>query len=282
MAKSTSSDTGVPAFDTQGHRGARGLAPENSLPAMLKAVELGVTTLEMDAHISRDGQVLLSHEPFINAEHELLATGEDIPKQDAAKYILYQLPYNHIKAFDTGSKFYAKFPKQQLQKTYKPLLSEVIDSVQQYIHQHQLQQVFYNIETKSAPDGDGKYHPAPEEFVDLIMAVIKEKDILPYVIIQSFDPRTLEVLHSKYPAVKTALLVENMHGLDKNLARLSFTPTIYSPYYKLVTPAMVAATQRLGIKLIPWTVNDLQDMKRLKTMGVDGIISDYPNLFQEL
>lgn len=272
----------LPAFDLEGHRGARGLLPENTVPAMLKALELGVTTLEMDAHISEDGHVFLSHDPYMNREHELLPSGEEIPEADAKKYVHYHMPYSQIRTFDVGSKHYRKFPEQQLMKTYKPLLSEVIDSAQAYIKAHGLPQVLYNIETKSKPSGDGKYHPAPEEFVDRLMAVVDAKNIRPYVIIQSFDPRTLQVLHRKHPDVKTSLLVENLKGLDHILTQLSFTPNIYSPNYKLVTPALVEATHKLGMKLVPWTVNDLQAMQRLKQMGVDGIISDYPNLFQEL
>jgi glycerophosphoryl diester phosphodiesterase len=272
----------LPEFDLEGHRGARGLLPENTVPAMLKALELGVTTLEMDVHISQDGQVFLSHDPYMNREHELLPSGEEIPAADAKKFVHYQMPYSQIRSFDVGSKYFDKFPEQQLMKVHKPLLAEVIDSAQAYLQKHGLPQVFYNIETKSKPSGDGKYHPAPEEFVDRVMAVIQEKNMQPYVIIQSFDPRTLQVLRRKYPDVKTSLLVENLKGLDANLKGLGFTPDIYSPYHKLVTPALVEATQKRGIKLVPWTVNDLKEMQRLKQLGVDGVISDYPNLFREL
>ena len=274
--------TQLPAFDLEGHRGARGLMPENTIQAMLKALELGVTTLEMDAHISKDGQVLLSHDPYFNREHELLPGGKEIPASEAKQHILYQLNYSDIKKYDVGSKFYKKFPEQALQKAYKPLLSEVIDTVQAYLKANQQPQVFYNIETKSKPSGDGIYHPAPEEFVDKLMAVILEKGIMPYVIIQSFDVRTLQVLKQKYPDVKTSLLVENRHGLEKNLRLLGFTPDIYSPYFKLVTPGMLKKAHANNIKVIPWTVNTLQEMQELKAMGIDGFISDYPNLFKEL
>ncbi|WP_299757296.1 glycerophosphodiester phosphodiesterase family protein [uncultured Pontibacter sp.] len=272
----------LPEFDLEGHRGARGLLPENTVPAMLKALELGVTTLEMDAHISQDGLVLLSHDPYFNREHELLPSGEQIPAKDAKKYVLFQMPYSEILRFDVGSKYYDKFPEQHLMKVHKPLLSEVIDSVQAYIKEHHLDQVFYNIETKSKPFGDGRYHPAPEEFIDKLVAVVEERKIRPYVIIQSFDPRTLQALHLKYPDIKTSLLVENLKGLEKNIERLGFTPNIYSPYFKLVTSALVEATHKRGMKLVPWTVNSVQEMKRFKRLGVDGLISDYPNLFKQL
>ncbi|MFD2512628.1 glycerophosphodiester phosphodiesterase [Pontibacter locisalis] len=272
----------LPGFDLEGHRGARGLLPENTVPAMLKALELGVTTLEMDAHVSKDGKVLLSHDPFINPAHELLPSGKEVPEEDVEKYVLYQLPYEEIKKFDVGSKYYDRFPEQKLMQTHKPLLEEVVDSSQAYLKKHNLPQVFYNIETKSTPAGDGLFHPEPEEFIDRLMAVLEVKNILPYVIIQSFDVRTLQVLHQKYPQVRTSLLVENKNSLEQNLQELGFTPTVYSPDYELITPALLQAAHNKGIKVIPWTVNSLEEMQKLRRLGVDGLISDYPNLYKQL
>ncbi|MBD1396320.1 glycerophosphodiester phosphodiesterase [Pontibacter sp. JH31] len=280
--KTNTTNQELPPFDLEGHRGARGLMPENTIPGMLKALQLGVTTLEMDTHISKDRQVLLSHDPYINPEHDLLPDGREIAASDNKKYALYQLEYETIRSFDAGSKYYDKFPQQEKINTYKPLLSELIDTVQTYLQQHGLPQVYYNIETKSKPSGDGKLHPNPTEFVELLMGVIQEKGIVDWVIIQSFDVRTLQVLHEKYPQVKTSLLVENRKGFEKNLEILGFVPNIYSPYYKLVTKKLVTQCHTRGIKLIPWTINELEEMKRLKNMGVDGLISDYPNLYQEL
>ncbi|MCC9136905.1 glycerophosphodiester phosphodiesterase family protein [Pontibacter silvestris] len=272
----------LPAFDTEGHRGARGLMPENTVPAMRKALELGVTTLEMDAHVTKDGQVILSHDPYINRAYSLTPTGDEIPKADKEKYVLYQMNYSDIQKFDVGSKPYNNFPQQQKLKAYKPLLSEVIDSAQAYIKEHNLPQPFYNIETKSKPTGDGKFHPAPNAYVKQVMDVVEQKNVTPYVIIQSFDPRTLQELHKRYPGIKSSLLVENTNSLEANLQKLGFTPTVYSPYYKLVNADLLKKCHDKGIKVVPWTVNDLEEMKRLKQLGVDGIISDYPNLFKKL
>ncbi|WP_187263021.1 glycerophosphodiester phosphodiesterase [Pontibacter beigongshangensis] len=272
----------LPAFDKEGHRGARGLMPENTIPGMLKALELGVTTLEMDVHISKDKRVVLSHDPYMNPDFVLLPTGAEIPAAEARKHVLYQLDYSQIREFDAGSRQNPKFPEQQPQKAHKPLLAEVIDAVQKEEQQKQLPQPFYNIETKSKPGTDGQNHPEPAEFVQLLMQVVEEKNIVPWVIIQSFDVRTLQVLQAQYPGVKTSLLVENLRSLDWNLEQLGFTPTIYSPYYKLVTPKLIQACHAKGIKVIPWTVNELHEMQLLQQMGADGIISDYPNLFQEL
>ena len=270
------------AFDKQGHRGARGLMPENTIPAMLKALELGVTTLEMDVHISKDGKVVLSHDPYMKPAYMLLPDGTEIPQTDQKKWVLYELEYKSIRAFDAGSKRNARFPDQQSIRTYKPLLSEVMDAVQAYLVEKALPQVYYNIEIKTSPEGDGSLHPAPAAFVERVMKVVQEKQLLPWVIFQSFDVRTLQVLHKRYSAVKNALLVENKAGVEENLKKLGFTPDIYSPDYTQVDRELVQKSHALGMRVIPWTVNTLEEMRSLQQMGVDGIISDYPTLFAKL
>jgi glycerophosphoryl diester phosphodiesterase len=163
----------------------------------------------------------------------------------------------------------------------KPLLEDLIDSVEQYIRSHHLAKVQYNIETKSMPSTDNIYHPEPEDFTDLLMRVIRKKKLERRTIIQSFDVRTLQVMHKKYPDVRTALLVEgfNKKTVVENLQFLGFTPSIYSPEFYLVTPELVSFCHEKGIKVIPWTVNDKNSMERLRAMKTDGIITDYPDLF---
>jgi glycerophosphoryl diester phosphodiesterase len=137
----------------------------------------------------------------------------------------------------------------------------------------------YNIETKTQPGTDNVYHPAPAEFVELLMQVINEKNIIEDVVIQSFDFRTLQYLHQHYPAVKTAMLIEDFdkRSLEDQVNALGFTPSIYSPAYSLVNPELVKKCHEKGIKIIPWTVNDKAKIDELKKMGVDGLISDYPD-----
>lgn len=258
------------AFDLQGHRGARGLMPENQIPAFIEAIKLGVTTLEMDVVISKDKQVVVSHEPWMNAEIC------EVDK-NKGKYNLYQMTYEDIMAIDCGSKYYARFPEQQRIPGSKPTLSMVIDSVEQFIRANNLSPARYNIETKSTPDGDDIYHPAPKEFVGLLYDIIVKHNIKERTTIQSFDPRTLNVLHQLDSTVTTALLIFNTDKLSKNLKKLDFKPTIYSPNYILVKHSLVKACHNKGIKVIPWTVNEYKAMSRLKKMGVDGLITDYPN-----
>jgi glycerophosphoryl diester phosphodiesterase len=267
-----------PAFSTEAHRGGRGLMPENTIPAMKNAVDLGVTTLEMDTHISSDGQVFLSHDNYINPLFTLDPEGKEIPEKENQKYPFYRMTYAQIAKFDAGSKGNPNFPQQKKVKTSIPLLSDLIDSVQNYLRITGKKQVFYNIETKSKPAGDNILHPEPEKFVDLLVGVLKKKNILPYVVIQSFDVRTLQVLHRKYPQIKSSLLIENTKSLDDNLALLGFKPFIISPNIKLVTADYVNRCHQQGLKVIPWTVNTAEEIARLKALRVDGIISDYPNL----
>ncbi len=270
-------------LDKQGHRGCRGLLPENTIPAFLKAIDLGVNTLEMDVVITKDNQVILSHEPFFNHEITTLPNGEYVSESNEKSLNIYKMPYSEVMKYDVGLKVHSRFPQQQKMKVYKPLLSAVIDSVEMHAKTNHKQPLFYNIETKMRSQADNLFHPEPKEFVDLMMGVILQKKIEDRVIIQSFDIRSLQYLHQKYPNIKTALLVEvfDKKELVKQIEDLGFTPTIYSPAQELVDLKLVQECRVKKIKLIPWTVNDLETIRKFTAMGVDGIISDYPNLFFE-
>ena len=270
-------------LDKQGHRGCRGLYPENTIPGFLKAIDLGVTTLEMDLVITKDKKVILSHEPFFNHEITTLPNGEYVSESNERELNIYEMVYSKVKKYDFGQKVHPRFLQQQKIKANKPLLTEVIDSVEMHAKTNNKQPLFYNIETKIQTQTDNVYHPEPQEFVDLMMAVILEKKIQNRVIVQSFDSRSLQYLHQKYPSIKTALLVEafDKKSFEKQIEDLGFTPTIYSPAQELVDLNLVQECRSKKIKLIPWTVNDLETIRRFVALGVDGIITDYPNLFFE-
>jgi glycerophosphoryl diester phosphodiesterase len=274
---------GTITIDKQGHRGCRGLMPENTIPAFLKAVDFGVNTLEMDLVITKDNQVLVSHEPFFNHEITTMPNGDFLLETNEKELNIYKMPYSEVAKYDVGSKVHPRFPQQLKIKANKPLLSDVIDSVEIYSKANHKPALYYNIETKTTPQTDGIFHPEPREFVDLMMNVIFEKKIENRVIIQSFDRRTLQYLHLKHPEIKTALLVEDFDTIEfsKQIEDLGFVPTIYSPAKDLVTSKLVKECKFKKVKLIPWTVNDLSSINKLIKMGVDGIISDYPNLFFE-
>lgn len=272
----------LPAFDIEGHRGCRGLMPENTIPAMMKALELGVTTLEMDAVITKDKQVILSHEPFFNHEITTGPDGKFVTEQDERNLNIYKMTYAQTQTYDVGLKPHPRFPNQKRLKATKPLLKEVIENVEAYHKLNGGRTVFYNIETKTQPLTDGTFHPSPGDFVNTLMGVINGANITDRVIIQSFDFRTLQVLHRRFPAVKTAALVEDYdkRSLDEQLKALGFKPTIYSPHYSLVNKELIAKCHEQQIKVIPWTVNDKAKIDELKALGVDGLITDYPDLLK--
>jgi glycerophosphoryl diester phosphodiesterase len=264
-------------FDLQGHRGARGLAPENTIPSFLKALEYGVNTLECDVVVSKDKRIVVSHEPWFSHEISTAPDGTPINAATEKQFNIYEMSYNEILRFDVGKRGHARFPRQQPMPAVKPLLSEVFREVDAYCLRHNLQPVRFNIEIKSTPEGDGKFHPAPEEFAKLLYNELQQADMIARATVQSFDVRALQAMHKLDSTLSLALLVENTMSLRENLQRLGFTPDIYSPYYRLVNAELVAQVHQRGMKLIAWTVNSLSDIKALLELGVDGLITDYPD-----
>lgn len=264
-------------FDIQGHRGCRGLYPENTIVGFIEAVKLGVNTLEMDVVISKDKQVVVSHDPYMNPEICSTPHGEPVLEQEKKIYRLYNLTYEEIKKFDCGIRGHEKFPGQKPIAAFKPLLSDVIDSVEKFIQQNNLPPVQYNIETKSTPGGDDTEHPKPFEFSKLLYDLLKQKNILSKCIIQSFDPRTLKEIKRTDPSVQLALLVFNADGFEKNIERLGFNPNVYSPNFILVNKKLIQKCHQQKIKIIPWTVNEEDKMRKMKLLNLDGVITDYPD-----
>jgi len=264
-------------FDLQGHRGARGLVPENTVPAFRRALEIGVTTLEMDVVIAEDGAVVVSHEPWMAPEKCL--TPEGARFSNGKRRNIYEMTYTEVAGYDCGSLTLDDFPEQQPESAPKPRLRDVIQMAEAYTQEHGRPPVFYNVEIKSRPEWDGTYHPDPTTFAERVLAVVTGEGVAPRTTIQSFDPRSLEAVHQKNAPVRTALLVgwAGDDGLDENLASLSFLPDIYSPAARLVDEALVTGVHERGMLIIPWTVNDPSTMKRLLRFGVDGLITDYPD-----
>lgn len=294
-------------FDNQAHRGGKSLYPENTIPAMKNALKMNITTLEMDLAITKDKKVILSHDAFLSPELITKTNGTYIPQDSGFYYKIYDMPYSKIQTFDVGLKKLDNYPDQKKMKVQKPLFSKVIDECEAYSRELKRPLPYYNIETKTRPFSDNIFHPEPKEFVDLMMKIIIEKGIQDRVIIQSFDPRTLEIVHKEYPKIMTALLVEkvddkkieqqrahfknippekfklypdHLNGVAGDMKFLSFTPTIYSPDHRLVTSSLIQECHALGMKVIPWTVNTKERLRELKNMGIDGVISDDPRIFE--
>lgn len=285
LAMSASAQPLTPSgFDVQGHRGARGLAPENSLPAFRRALELGVTTLELDAVVSADSQVVVSHDPWMSAVFCTHPDGRPVqPGDDVA---IYRLPYAEVARFDCGSRPNPRFPGQALEPVAKPLLRDVIRLAEAWAEEHG-RPIFYNVETKSRPATDGQLHPPPAAFVDRVWEVVDGEGVADRVTLQSFDVRTLQEARRRDLPLRLALLVEDtgvlgdgnapLDHLRNGLDVLGFVPDIYSPQSTLVTADVVATAHERGMLVIPWTVNERDEMERLRALGVDGLITDYPD-----
>ncbi len=267
-------------LDIQGHRGCRGLMPENSLPAFEKALKLKVTTLEMDLIISQDHQVVVSHEPFFRAGIALTPQGDTISEDTEREHNMYEMDYDQIKTYEIGTQPDKNHPNRNNVATYKPRFAEVVDMTKTFCDLNSQDLPFFNIEIKSNEKYDDIFHPEIETFVDLVIQEVDRLDIAAKTIIQSFDLRALRITKEKAPQLTTALLIENLRSAEENINELGFNPDIYSCYYKLVNEELLQYCQSRDIKVIPWTVNTEEDMKTMIELGVDGIISDYPDLLQ--
>lgn len=268
-------------FDLQGHRGARGLAPENSIPGFWKALSLGVTTLELDLAVTKDNELIVSHEPWFSHLYCLDSTGHTITEEKSIEYNIYQMSFDQISKFDCGSQKNPNFPDQENVAVGKPKLLDVINSSEQFTSQKNNFPVNYNIEIKTSPEGDKINHPDPEEFSDLVYKAIDGLLEWDRVTIQSFDFRVLQYFHVAYPEVRLAVLIENDEDIEANLKTLGFVPNIYSCNYKLLDEVSIEQLHEKGVDVIPWTVNKISDMEELFGWGVDGLITDYPNRFWE-
>lgn len=266
-----------PQIDVQGHRGCRGLLPENSLPAFEKAMDLGVHTLELDLAITKDKQAIVSHEPFLSRTICLDLDGNAIPESDDKKYNLYKMTYEDIKQFDCGTKFHERFPNQEKMKVHKPLLKEVFE-----LAEAKNPKIRYNIEIKSRPSYDLVFTPTPKEFVSIVLKEIKESGVFNRVNLQSFDRRTLEEIKKQAPQMKVALLVDDDEDIWSKINLMSYKPEIISPYYKLLDAKMVRNLQAENFQVIPWTINKAEDMQLMIDYNVDGIITDYPDVLQKI
>lgn len=259
-------------FDIQGHRGAAGLFPENTIYGFLKTIRLGVTTLEMDVVITKDLKVIVSHEPWISSKKCFDKRGNDI-SDNILNENIFTMSYDEIQNYDCGSLFSQKKIIQNKKPLVKPLLSDVILNVEKNTNSN----IRYNIEIKSDTKGDEIFHPKYDQFTDLVVSDIISKNIQERVILQSFDFRVLKYIQKKYPEFKLSMLVDKDYDYKNIFSDLNFYPDIYSPNYKSLKPEMVRKLKLKKIKIIPWTVNSNDDIAEVINMGVNGIISDYPD-----
>lgn len=264
-------------YDLQGHRGARGLLPENTIPSFLIAIDHGVNTIEFDLVVTADEKILISHEPWFDYKISTKPDGSPVTEEEQMQFNIFEMTYDETRQFDVGIRGHRDFPEQQPMEVTKPLMKDAIRAIDQYVEEQGLDPVYYNIETKSRPEWYGVMTPQPERFSELLYKELQELDVLDRVIIQSFDPATLIAMREIDDTLTQAMLVFDERPMEEYLKALGYMPEIWSPFYELVTPELVEKCHELGMKVLPWTINDTEEMIRQLRMGVDGIITDYPD-----
>lgn len=286
-------------FDLQGHRGARGLAPENTLPAFATALAIGVTTLELDTAITRDGVIVVSHDPFLNPDITRGPDGAFLKEKGPA---IHALTYAEVQRFDVGrvnpdSRYASGLPEQKpVDGTRLPRLPEVFALTRRAGH-HDIR---FNIETKISPLAPDETL-APEDFTNRLLAVIYAEGMAGHVTLQSFDWRTLQHSQRVAPAIPTVYLTAQQPWLDNiGAGKADGSPwtagfrardygnsvpqmvraaggAIWSPYFGDVSQENIDEAHRLGVAVVVWTVNKPEDIARMLELKVDGIISDRPD-----
>ena len=261
------------AIDLQGHRGARGLAPENTLPGFERALAIGVTTLELDVGVTRDGVVVIHHDRGLNPD---IARGPDGQWISLPGPLIKDVSFDELQRFDVGrirpgSEYARRFPHQKpVDGTRIPRLADLFARAGPAVR--------FNIETKLTADAPNDTLP-PQPFARALIAEIRKAGLEQRTTIQSFDWRTLKVVEQEAPGIATAYLTDSKNAdPDKVYAAGGRT---WSPDFQTLTNEKMQAARRLGLKVIPWTVNERNDIARMLELKVDGIISDYPDRVRE-
>ena len=232
-----------------------------------------MNTLEFDLQLSGDGQVVVSHDNYFHPRYSIRPDGTLIGEEDPKEY-LYTMPYDSIAKYDVGQRFVERWPGQVKMAVSKPLASELIDFAEGYAKTP----VNYNIEIKSWPgEGEGTLWPEYKVFCDTCIPLLLSKNLGDRLIVQTFDPRSMEYIHEKWPEVILSYLTEEEPDIEEIMAGLSFKPQWWSPNYSVVTPENVAWCHERGIKVVPWTVDDPAEILRCAKCGADAIISNYPD-----
>lgn len=260
------------AIDVQGHRGARGLLPENTLPAFAHAVALGVITLELDVGVTNDGVVVVHHDRRLNPDLARGADGKWITPPGPA---LHSLSFEELQGYDVGrirpgSEYFSRFPQQKpVDGTRIPPLDAVLSL---------FPNVRFNIETKLSPEAPEET-PAPEAFARALIAEVRKAGVQSRTTIQSFDWRTLKVVEREAPEIATAYLTGRRNSDPVRVHAAG--GRIWSPPFEELSAHKLQSAKKLGLRTIVWTVNEPSDIARMLELGVEGIITDYPDRVQQ-
>ena len=266
-----------PFPEVHGHRGCRGLRPENTLSAFREAVRLGVDAVELDVVISADRQVVVSHEPWMSAAICRLPSGGPIGPDEACQHNLFQLPYARIREYDCGRTRHPNFVEQLPAAAVKPLLREVVENLENLTRQLGRPPVKYSVEIKSEPAHDHHFQPPPAELLALVLAELRTLATLDRTTLLCFDKRVLQLAHQTVPDLPLCLLIEDEISLSEHLSALGFRPAVVGPDFRLLAPSWAAELRARHIRLVPWTVNEPADLRAVLALHPWGITTDYPN-----
>jgi len=249
----------APKILVHGHRGARAMRPENTLPAFEYAIGIGVDVLELDMAVTKDNVIVVSHDPYLEPP---VCVGPHL------RAMIHDLTLAEVREWDCGKIHNPLFPKQTpVPGTRMPTLDQVFDLAAN-------NKVQFNIETKSFADHPERT-PPPEEFARLVLEVVRKHHLEDRVMLQSFDFRTLHAMKKLAPEIRRVALWE---GDDRPFTQIAqeADATIVSPFYKLVTSERVRAAHDAGLQVVPWTADSPADWEKLVAAQVDAIISDDP------
>ena len=264
------------AFEIQAHRGARSFFPENTLQAFCLAAALGVRVLELDLVVSKDHELVVSHDPWFSAPLCSDPQGHPLSMEDRWRYIMYDMMYADIASFDCGLP-HPSFPSQVRIPASKPLLANVFREVDTFMASGGMKEpMIYNLEIKSWPDKDAVFHPCPDKYAELVLQLVQAEGLLSRVRIQSFDSRVIGEAWKLNPQLCYGLLIDEGQHIPKSLQALGFVPQYVNPHFSLVDRELTDDLHKQRIRIVPWTVNLSEEMLAMKSLGADGIITDYP------
>ncbi|MFA8299386.1 MAG: glycerophosphodiester phosphodiesterase family protein [Hyphomicrobiales bacterium] len=263
-----------------GHRGARGLLPENTIPGFIKGIELGVDAIECDVFISHDDQIIISHGPTISSVFASNPDGSPVTKAQSDSLIIHKMNYDEILKYDVGKRVNPDFPRQKSIPQKIPLLTHMFDSVKRYYKEHpEIQkEVVFILEIRSWHTWDNVYTPPYNQYIDSVMFTVKRYYGPERIILHTYDTRALKYLRRNYPEYTTEYL-RRWPDAMRNLDSLRFSPKVYGPLFHQATKPDIDTLHKLGIKVFTWTPDTLDQMiYQLDSLNVDGIGTDYPDI----
>lgn len=257
-----------------GHRGCRGIMPENTIPAFQKAIELGADGIEWDVVVNKDKQLVISHEPFFQSSYCLDSNGNEIKNE--SDFNIYNLTQEQIEKFDCGSKGNSKYPDQEKFKVSKPTVQEAFKILN-------LENKTLLFEVKSEEKEYGKTQPYPEDFVQIILKEVENYKWKDNIVFMSFDSNIINEINKQNSSLKCVYLTYSPFvSLKKSLKDLDFKPYAVGMFHPTISKKEIKYAHENNIKVFAWTVNKEKDASHLKNLGIDALITDFPNIFLKI